>query len=85
MSDEIDQPTSREVLLLLNAHVKSCEVWSKIHVGFMGATFSAVMVFAGYTYVQSQDLARDLAKARMENATALATLPDRTAKRLTGN
>jgi CHASE3 domain sensor protein len=61
-----DDPTAREVLIELHAHVQSCEKFQRLNFGFIAAVLSVVVVFAGYTYVQNQELERH----QMESAQA---------------
>jgi hypothetical protein len=72
--------TAREVLIQLQSHIESCANWSKVHVAFMGAVLSVLLVFAGYTYVHEQQIAEQLTATQMQDAKTLAQIPARTAQ-----
>jgi Na+/H+ antiporter NhaC len=52
--DPNKEPTPREVLIALNAHVQSCALFQKINLGFISAMLAGLVVFAGYTYAHNQ-------------------------------
>lgn len=53
---------------------------NKLLLTFITGVLAVVITFTGYTYVQSQVLAQQLAAARAQQAAALAQIPDKTAK-----
>ena len=80
MSDDLGEPTSREVLISLNAHIHACEWMNKITLGFMVAVLGTLVTFTGYSYVNGQTLANQLALARYQQAQATAQIPEKTAE-----
>jgi hypothetical protein len=82
MSDtvhKVGEPTSREVLIALNAHIDACTFMNKLTLGFMAAVLTCLITFTGYSYVNGQTLAAQLTMAREQQATAVANIPDKTA------
>ena len=49
-------PTPRELLIALNAHIEQCSLLQRINLGFMAAVLGTLVIFAGYTYNQNQQL-----------------------------
>lgn len=76
---EVGEPTSREVLIALNAHIESDRFMAKINIGFMGSVLLVLVGFAGYSYTNGETLAAQLMAARLAQAQAVQQLPAKTA------
>jgi len=76
---EMGEPTSREVLIALNAHIDSCVFMNKLTLGFMAAVLACLVTFTGYSYVNGQTLAAQLTMARQQQAQAVSQIPEKTA------
>jgi hypothetical protein len=85
-NDDVPEPTAREVLIALNAHVSACGTLQKINMGFMGAVLSVLVIFAGYTYVHDQADSQQLLLARIaatQASNAVQQIPQKTADAVT--
>lgn len=80
VASEIGEPTSREVLIALNAHIDACTFMNKLTLGFMAAVLACLVTFTGYSYVNAQTLAAQLAMARDQQAQAVQQIPEKTAE-----
>lgn len=77
-------------LRLITDHIADCAIARQntagaikevrnLLVSFIGAVFVTVVSFAGYSYMQSQALAKQLTEARISQAQAVSQIPDKTA------
>lgn len=66
------EPTPREIMIALNAHVNACSLLQKINLAFMGAVLTVLVAFAGYTYAHDQQL-YDAQLVAIEKAADAAT------------
>lgn len=48
--------------------------------GFIASVFAVVITFTGYTYVQAQTLAQQLAATRAQTASQISEIPGKTAQ-----
>lgn len=58
---------------------------NKLLLSFISFVALTVVTFAGYTYVQQESLARQLADARAAQAAAVQQIPEKTVQKLTGS
>lgn len=93
MAGEGEHTNGTLALRLITDHIKDCTIArqntadaigdvKKLLVGFIAAVFTTVVVFAGYSYVQQQSLAHQLQQAQIQQAAAVAAIPDRTVRQL---
>lgn len=71
MDADVGEPTAREVLIALNAHVTGCERMGRINLAFQGAVLAGLMAFAGYTYNQNQQIQQQQIQAQQAALTAI--------------
>lgn len=67
---DLEEPTPREVLIALNAHIDSCAFFQKINLGFIAAVLAVLVTFAGYTYAQNQGFQERQLEALQKTTTA---------------
>ena len=53
---------------------------NKLLLGFISGVVAVVVTFAGYTYVEQQTVASQLAESRSQTADAIAQIPAKTAR-----
>lgn len=58
----------------------SIKALNRLLMGFIGSVFATVVIFAGYSYAQTQTLATQLASARAATAAQVAAIPGKTAR-----